>query len=75
MQKYEDHTIKVNEPLNIRGWTIYQVGYNEDLGKWSNISIIQLVRDPWLPAVYTGIFMILLGSIYLVWMGKNKNTK
>ncbi len=72
MDDYEDFTIKVNQPVSIAGWDIYQIGYNEKMGRWSQISILQMVRDPWLPAVYTGIFMVLLGSVYLVWMGKNK---
>ena len=75
MKEYQDYTIKVNEPLKVHGWTIYQTGYNEKMGKWSKISIIELVRDPWLPAVYIGIFMLLTGSLYLVWMGRSKQTK
>ena len=75
MEKYKDYTIKVNEPIKVHGWTIYQTGYNEKMGKWSNLSIIELVRDPWLPAVYIGIFMLLAGSLYLVWMGRSKQTK
>ena len=75
MEKYQDYTIKVNEPMKIQGWTIYQTGYNEQMGKWSNLSIVELVRDPWLPAVYVGIFMMLAGSLYLVWMGRSKQTK
>jgi len=75
MEKYKDYTIKVNEPVKLHGWTVYQTGYNEKMGKWSNISIIELVRDPWLPTVYVGIFMLLAGSLYLVWMGRSKQTK
>lgn len=73
----EEFTIKVNQPKTIHGWTIYQTGYNEEKGKWSEISIVEIVRDPWLPVIYIGIFMILLGSLYLVWVGrtKNKNTE
>jgi len=74
MEKYKDYTIKVNEPMKIQGWTIYQTGFNEKMGKWSNLSIIELVRDPWLPVVYVGIFMLLAGSLYLVWMGRSKQT-
>ncbi|MBI9038158.1 MAG: cytochrome c biogenesis protein ResB [Bacteroidales bacterium] len=75
MKKYKDYTIKVNEPLKVHGWTIYQTGYNEKMGKWSNMSIIELVNDPWLPAVYVGIFMLLTGSLYLVWMGRSNQAK
>jgi hypothetical protein len=35
------------------------------MGKWSRTSTFELVRDPWLPVVYTGITMMLLGAVYL----------
>ncbi|MFO8128697.1 MAG: cytochrome c biogenesis protein ResB [Bacteroidales bacterium] len=71
MNEYEDFTVEVNDPVKYRGWKIYQAGYNEKKGKWSRLSVFELVRDPWLPVVYTGIFMILIGSLYLVWMGRS----
>lgn len=33
------------------------------MGKWSNLSVFELVKDPWLPVVYIGIFMLLLGAV------------
>lgn len=68
----QDVTIKVNQPAKILGWKIYQLSYDESMGKWSTTSIVELVRDPWLPVVYSGIFMILAGSLYLAWMGRKK---
>jgi hypothetical protein len=35
------------------------------MGKWSEVSVFELVRDPWLPAVYTGIFLMLAGAACL----------
>ena len=67
--------IEVNKPFNTKGWKIYQTGYDETFGKWSNASVFELVYDPWLPVVYIGIAMLLLGSIYLLWTGKAKKTK
>lgn len=58
-------TIEVNHPLKIAGWTIYQLSYDETKGRWSDISIFELVRDPWLPFVYAGIIMMILGAICL----------
>ena len=55
-------TIRVNKPLSVRGWKIYQYGYDELKGSLSDISIFELVRDPWLPYVYLGIFMMLAGA-------------
>ena len=75
-ENYEEFRIEVNKPYSIDGWKIYQTGYDEKMGRWSTSSTIELVRDPWLPVVYTGIFMILLGTLYLLWTGKGRtNTK
>lgn len=60
-----DALIEVNKPLSMGGWKIYQLSYDEAKGKWSSTSIFELVKDPWLPVVYTGILMILLGSVCL----------
>ena len=56
-------TIEVNKPLKAEGWKIYQLSYDETKGKWSDISIFELVRDPWLPMVYTGIYMLIAGAV------------
>ncbi len=60
-----DATIEVNKPFAIAGWKVYQLSYNEQMGKWSNLSVFELVRDPWLPAVYFGIYMILIGAVLM----------
>lgn len=57
--------IEVNQPVQAAGWTIYQLGYDETKGRWSDISVFELVSDPWLPAVYVGIFMLMSGTICL----------
>ena len=73
IKEFYDINIEVNKPQSVSGWKVYQTGYNEDLGRWSNLSVIELVKDPWLPVVYIGIFMLMLGSLYLLWMGRSKN--
>lgn len=67
--------IEVNKPLSIGGWKIYQLSYDETKGKWSNTSVFELVKDPWLPLVYTGIFMMLLGSVCLFILAPGKREK
>lgn len=57
--------IEVNKPLSVGGWKIYQLSYDETMGRWSKISIFELVRDPWLPVVYAGICMMLAGAVCL----------
>ncbi len=58
-------TVDVNKPLKVAGWKIYQLGYDLSAGPNSRYSILELVRDPWLPYVYAGIFMMLAGALLL----------
>lgn len=71
--EYYDINLEVNRPKDIYGWKVYQTGYSEKYGKWSKLSVIELVKDPWLPVVYIGIFMLMIGGLYMLWMGKSKN--
>ncbi|MCR5131312.1 MAG: cytochrome c biogenesis protein ResB [Prevotella sp.] len=58
-------TVDVNKPAEVDGWKIYQYGYDEMKGAKSNISIFELVSDPWLPYVYIGICMMLAGGLLM----------
>ena len=62
-------TVDVNKPVEVEGWKIYQYGYDTAMGRMSNISILELVSDPWLPAVYTGIYMMLAGALCMFVLG------
>lgn len=64
--------IEVNKPLDIEGWKIYQLSYDESKGRWSDISVFELVADPWLPVVYAGILMMLVGAIFTFTIGRTK---
>ncbi|WP_232319722.1 cytochrome c biogenesis protein ResB [Prosthecochloris sp. HL-130-GSB] len=68
----EDTVLEVNRPHQVNGWKLYQMGYDEAAGKWSKLSLVEGVRDPWLPAVYTGFFMILAGNLLFFWKGMKK---
>lgn len=61
----EQAVIEVNKPFDIEGWKIYQLSYDEMMGRWSKTSVLELVSDPWLPAVYTGIALLALGAIVM----------
>lgn len=63
-------TVDVNHPFSLQGWKIYQYGYDTNAGAASQVSILELVSDPWLPYVYTGIFM-LLGGVLLMFFDKS----
>ena len=62
--------IEVNKPLKVNGWKIYQISYDERMGKWSNISKFELVKDPWIGWVYAGIILMISGAIGLFVTGK-----
>lgn len=66
-------TIEVNKPAKVNGWKIYQLSYDQDKGKWSDISIFELVKDPWLPLVYVGIILMILGAFLIFIMYKPIN--
>lgn len=74
---YPDNTresilLEVNRPITIGDWDIYQTDYDKEMGTWSDYSIIEMVRDPWLPVVYLGIFMLIIGAFLLMFIGKNE---
>lgn len=62
-------TVDVNKPAEVDGWKIYQFGYDTQMGANSRISILELVSDPWLPLVYTGIYMMLGGAFCMFVLG------
>lgn len=76
IDKEEFNTVlEVNKPFEVEGWKLYQLSYDERFGKYSTTSTIELVRDPWLPVVYLGVFMMISGAVYLFFIGnvKSKN--
>lgn len=66
----KEATLEVNKPVTVNGWKIYQLSYDDKMGRYSDKSILEVVRDPWQPYVYLGIFMMMIGAIYLFWKGR-----
>jgi hypothetical protein len=62
--------IEVNKPIKVMGWKVYQLSYDSKLGRWSPLSVIELVRDPWLPVVYSGIALMLAGAVYIIYKSR-----
>lgn len=59
-------TIEVNKPATIAGWKIYQYSYDGSMGNNYHVSIFQLVKEPWLPVVYVGIGVLLVGAVLML---------
>ncbi len=70
--KTENAVIEVNKPYHIEDWNIYQYSYDESMGKYSDTSTFELVRDPWLKVVYAGFFMMMAGALFLFITGPKK---
>ena len=68
-------TVDVNKPLKVNGWKIYQYDYDARRGSESEYSVFMLVCDPWLPAVYLGIFLMLAGAVCLLFFMAPKTKK
>jgi len=70
--KKRDEVLEVNKPVTVNGWKIYQLSYDDKMGRYSDKSILEVVRDPWQPYVYLGIFMMMIGAIYMFWKGRER---
>ena len=68
-------TVDVNKPVEVEGWKIYQYGYDTQMGAMSQVSILELVSDPWLPLVYTGIYMMRAGAVCMFVMGRREGVR
>ena len=68
-----EKTIEVNSPVTHRGYTLYQSGYDDrDL----SLTILQVVRDPSVPVVYSGFVLMLAGLMVIaVAVGGQRGTR
>ncbi|SBV92196.1 conserved membrane hypothetical protein [uncultured delta proteobacterium] len=68
----EDARLEVNKPLSVGPWMLYQYSYDDQAGKMSTYSSIELVRDAWLWPAYAGIFLMGIGALWLIWAGTGR---
>ncbi len=64
--------LEVNKPYRMGNWMVYQFGYDNEAGKLSSYSSMELVYDPWLIPVYIGITLLACGSICMLWIGNRR---
>jgi hypothetical protein len=65
--------LEVNKPVSFMGWKLYQMGYDEKAGRFSTLSLVEVIHDPWLPTVYLGFFMIMAGAGLFFWNGVKRS--
>ena len=63
---YSCKKIMVNKPCRIKKWNIYQVGYDKNMGKWTDYTLLEVVYDPWLKVLYSGIILMITGIAVLL---------
>lgn len=56
-------SVSVNNPLSHKGYTLYQESFDREEGRYT---VLQVVRDPWLPLIYLGMTLLAAGSILLL---------
>lgn len=71
----EKQILEVNKPQTVNGWKIYQLSYDEKMGKYSSLSVVEVVRDPWQKWVYLGIYLMIIGAAYMFWLGNKKRSE
>lgn len=64
--------LEVNKPHRMGSWMVYQFGYDNEAGKLSSYSSMELVYDPWLIPVYAGILLLAAGSVCMLWVGNRR---
>lgn len=52
----------VNHPARYHGWWIYQSDYDR---QQQDFCVLQVVRDPWLPMVYVGFALMVIGAMVM----------
>ncbi len=60
-------TIRMNEPLRHRGWSVYQSSYAQPPGG-AEISVFQVARDPGYPLVLVGCAVMVAGILWMFYV-------
>ncbi len=61
----ENCDIEVNHPARVGAWRIYQVGYDTSRGRWSTVSVLECVRDPWYVAAHIALWLMLAAGVVM----------
>ena len=67
--------IRVNHPARYGAWRIYQAGYDVTQGRWSTVSILECVKDPWYFLVDAALWLMLVSGALMFLSGGVKGTR
>ena len=57
--------IRVNAPLRVNGYTLFQFNYDAENLEWSGL---QVVKDPGVPLVYLGFILLMAGLVIIFYV-------
>ena len=69
-KKQLSYILEVNKPVPINSWMLYQNSYEITMG--GRTSIIEAIRDPALPVVYSGLIAMMFGAFIALWINYGK---
>lgn len=61
--------IRVNHPARYGAWRIYQAGYDVTQGRWSTVSMLECVKDPWYFLVDAALWLMLVSGALMFLSG------
>ena len=61
--------IRVNHPARYGAWRIYQAGYDVTQGRWSTVSMLECVKDPWYFLVSAALWLTLVSGALMFLSG------
>jgi len=64
-QTVAEKTIRVNDPLEYKGYAIYQSSYDPEAGTFSGL---QIVKDPGIPIAYSGFGALCFGVVFIFYI-------
>ena len=64
--------VEVNKPLSLWPWMVYQHSYDQQAGRMSTHSGLEVVYDPWWPAALTALVGMIAGALMLIWKGRER---
>ena len=62
---HHNFDIEVNHPARVGAWRIYQMGYDTQRGRWSEVSVVECVRDGWYSAVHIALWTMLVAGVVM----------
>lgn len=64
-QTVAEKTIRVNDPLEYKGYVIYQSSYDPEAGEFSGL---QIVKDPGISVAYSGFGALCFGVVFIFYI-------